>query len=334
MKIMKKLCAMAVIVTSVVATTVLTASAATVYLDYELNAEKTVATIKLMAKDLPAKYEIDGGGADYGIMAAGAVVDINKGAEDGAFTLPVPPNANAAKNAGWLSKNFETSGFAPIVNYWTGISDTSDASRQYMVFQKATSATDDANWLSIGSDGTAEIARFNVKLVNAGKAKTTIRIERANLSVFNRPDNENYSCSLGDSQLGYTSLGEQANLSLEPLVLNIGEDPVEPKPDYVYNETDPSATKWKAADTDVAPSVYEGTDGSKAVGAKATVNPGSDKNTYTGLVWKVKSADGAKTYTYTQGVNITGAADFVYGIVINGATESDVDLNSFGVAVK
>lgn len=110
--------------------------------------------------------------------------------------------------------------------------------------------------------------------------------------------------------------------------------PEEPKPDYVYDEKNPSATNWKAADTDVAPSVYEGTDGSKAVGAKATVNPGSDKNTYTGLVWKVKSADGAKTYTYTQGVNITGAADFVYGIVINGATESDVDLNSFGVAVK
>ena len=108
----------------------------------------------------------------------------------------------------------------------------------------------------------------------------------------------------------------------------------DPKPDYVYDEKNPSATNWKAADTDVAPSVYEGTDGSKAVGAKATVNPGSDKNTYTGLVWKVKSADGAKTYTYTQGVNITGAADFVYGIVINGATESDVDLNSFGVAVK
>ena len=111
-------------------------------------------------------------------------------------------------------------------------------------------------------------------------------------------------------------------------------EPVDPKPDYVYDEKNPSATNWKAADTDVAPSVYEGTDGSKAVGAKATVNPGSDKNTYTGLVWKVKSADGAKTYTYTQGVNITGAADFVYGIVINGATESDVDLNSFGVAVK
>lgn len=110
--------------------------------------------------------------------------------------------------------------------------------------------------------------------------------------------------------------------------------PEEPKPDYVYDEKNPSATNWKAADTDVAPSVYEGTDGSKAVGAKATVNPGSDKNTYTGLVWKVKSADGAKTYTYTQGVNITGAADFVYGIVINGATEGDVDLNSFGVAVK
>ncbi len=110
--------------------------------------------------------------------------------------------------------------------------------------------------------------------------------------------------------------------------------PEEPKPDYVYDEKNPSATNWKAADTDVAPSVYEGTDGSKAVGAKATVNPGSDKNTYTGLVWKVKSADGAKTYTYTQGVSITGAADFVYGIVINGATESDVDLNSFGVAVK
>lgn len=111
-------------------------------------------------------------------------------------------------------------------------------------------------------------------------------------------------------------------------------EPVDPKPDYVYDDKDPSATNWKAADTDVAPSVYEGTDGSKAVGAKATVNPGSDKNTYTGLVWKVKSADGAKTYTYTQGVNITGAADFVYGIVINDATESDVDLNSFGVAVK
>lgn len=110
--------------------------------------------------------------------------------------------------------------------------------------------------------------------------------------------------------------------------------PEEPKPDYVYDEKNPSATNWKAADTDVAPSVYEGTDGSKAVGAKATVNPGSDKNTYTGLVWKVVKKADNQAYTYTQNINITGAADFVYGIVINDATENDVDLNSFGVAVK
>ena len=108
----------------------------------------------------------------------------------------------------------------------------------------------------------------------------------------------------------------------------------DPKPDYVYDEKEPSATKWKAADTDIAPKVYEGTDGSKAVGAKATVNPGSDKNTYTGLVWKVVKKADNKAYTYTQDINITGAADFVYGLVIDGATEDDVDLNSFGVAVK
>ena len=111
-------------------------------------------------------------------------------------------------------------------------------------------------------------------------------------------------------------------------------EPVDPKPDYVYDEKDPSATNWKAADTDFAPSVYEGTDGSKAVGAKATVNPGSDKNTYTGLVWKVVKKADNQAYTYTQDINITGAADFVYGLVIDGATEDDVDLNSFGVAVK
>lgn len=144
------------------------------------------------------------------------------------------------------------------------------------------------------------------------------------------------SLKLTDVQVVYEDLTAQTTKkgTLKVVDPTTSVTPEDPKPDYVYDEKNPSATNWKAADTDVAPSVYEGTDGSKAVGAKATVNPGSDKNTYTGLVWKVKSADGAKTYTYTQGVNITGAADFVYGIVINGATESDVDLNSFGVAVK
>ncbi len=111
-------------------------------------------------------------------------------------------------------------------------------------------------------------------------------------------------------------------------------DPTPTTPDYVYNGKD---TKWGAA-TFVGD--YSTAD-DKAIAVKAEVKPGQKvvdgalvDNTYTGLVWKAVKADGTAVGYEQSGLSITGNGTYVFGLAIDGVSQTEVQTNGFGIAVK
>lgn len=111
-------------------------------------------------------------------------------------------------------------------------------------------------------------------------------------------------------------------------------DPTPTTPEYVYNGKD---TKWGAA-TFVGD--YSTAD-DKAIAVKAEVKPGQKvengalvDNTYTGLVWKAVKADGTAVGYEQSGLSITGNGTYVFGLAIDGVSQTEVQTNGFGIAVK
>lgn len=309
MKFFKKACALlSAIAVSASFIAVVHADAAkpTVYLDKTVAEDGVTMTVKVMAKNLPTEYVE---GSAYNVEAAEVVVDIDTAGAAGAYTVPNPPNDTAAKNKNWLTNNFKYAGYAPIVNFNKGIADTASQDNRYLVFQNAGTASDETTWLAINSDGTAELATFQLKLVDGAVYDTSINVERASVMLYNRTDEVNWSASAGDSKVAYSTLAGTADK--ENLALKSATGPAEK-----HVEVAVKTAKGEAVNLEAPNYNYNDVNKDVAVAFMATVTPNDD--TVNGLTWTVKSGDVEKTFTKNFDGTITGATAVSYGLIIKG----------------
>lgn len=309
MKIFKKACALlSAIAVSASFVAVVHADAAkpTVYLDKTVAEDGVTMTVKVMAKNLPTEYVE---GSAYKVEAAEVVVDIDTAGTAGAYTVPNPPNDTAAKNKNWLTNNFKYSGYAPITNFNKGIADTASQDNRYLVFQNGGVASDESTWLDINSDGTAELAAFQLKLVADATYDTSINVERATVIIYNCTDEVNWSASAGDSQVPYSTLAGTADK--ENLALKSATAPTEKHVEVAVKNA-----KGEAVNLETPNYNYSDVNGDVAVAFMATVTPNND--TVNGIKWTVKSGDVEKPFAKVFDGTITGATAVSYGLIIKG----------------
>lgn len=309
MKIFKKACALlSAIAVSASFVAVVHADAAkpTVYLDKTVAEDGVTMTVKVMAKNLPTEYVE---GSAYKVEAAEVVVDIDTAGTAGAYTVPNPPNDVAAKNKNWLTNNFKYSGYAPITNFNKGIADTASQDNRYLVFQNGGVASDESTWLDINSDGTAELAAFQLKLVADATYDTSINVERATVIIYNCTDEVNWSASAGDSQVPYSTLAGTADK--ENLALKSATGPAEKHVEVAVKNA-----KGEAVNLETPNYNYSDVNKDVAVAFMATVTPNDD--TVNGLTWTVKSGEVEKTFTKNFDGTISGATAVSYGLIVKG----------------
>lgn len=314
MKFFKKACALlSAIAVSASFVAVVHADAAkpTVYLDKTVAEDGVTMTVKVMAKNLPTEYVE---GSAYNVEAATVVVDIDTAGAAGAYTVPNPPNDTAAKNKNWLTNQFKYTGYAPIVNFNKGIADTASQDNRYLVFQNAGNAADETTWLAINSDGTAELATFQLKLVDGAVYDTSINVERASVIVYNRTDEVNWSASAGDSQVAYSTLAGTADK--ENLALKSAAAPAEK-----HVEVAVKTAKGDAVNLETPNYKYSDTNGDVAVAFMATVTPNAD--TVNGLTWTVKSGEKTRDDLVQSFGAITGGTTISCGLIIKGISTVD-----------
>lgn len=303
MSLFKKACALlgaiAIVSTSIVATTVMAEEVnPTIYMDYAIEESNLVVNIK--AKDCPAVYEQNGYSAPYAIQMAEIFVNVNAGAE-GNYTLPTSTNAAQLTNATWLKNKFVTSGWASPVAWKNGYSGTADDTQTYLVFNKmyGTDAID--SFGTIDEDGNATIATFKLALVDPTNIDTTITVGRADLSIWNKYDEEMMEIFGGESQKGYSTVNQ--NLNVEPLTIKVGGSEEPPVDDNTVAFEGFTGTKENGE-----------ADGSVSVATKKTFSGAAGANK---ILWTVNLKEGGKG-TYESTVNLDGEADYTLGMIING----------------